>query len=42
MLIVPLQKWLAKVNPRLSSSEPVYGNKETVERLIESHQVCGY
>jgi len=35
----PLQKWLAKVAPRLSVSEPVYGNRDTVERLIESHQV---
>ncbi|XP_065889965.1 microtubule-actin cross-linking factor 1-like isoform X3 [Dysidea avara] len=34
----PLQKWLAKVAPRLSVSEPVYGNRDTVERLIESHQ----
>ena len=39
VLIVPLQKWLAKVTPRLSVSEPVYGNKDTVERLIDSHQV---
>ena len=39
VLIVPLQKFLAKVTPRLSVSEPVYGNKDTVERLIESHQV---
>ena len=35
----PLQKWLAKVAPRLSVSEPVYGNRDTVEGLIESHQV---
>jgi len=35
----PLQKWLAKVAPRLSVSEPVYGNRDTVKRLIESHQV---
>ena len=39
VLIVPLQKFLAKVTPRLSASEPVYGNKDTVERLIDSHQV---
>ena len=39
MLIVPLQKFLAKVTPRLSTSEPVYGNKDIVEKLIESHQV---
>ena len=39
VLIVPLQKFLAKVTPRLSASEPVYGNKDTVDRLIESHQV---
>jgi len=38
----PLQKWLAKVSPRLSVSEPVYGNRDTVERLIESHQVSGH
>ena len=39
VLIVPLQKFLAEVTPRLSASEPVYGNKDTVERLIEFHQV---
>ena len=39
VLIVPLQKFLDKVTPRLSPSEPVYGNKDTVERLIDSHKV---
>ena len=38
-LIDQLQKFLAEVTPKLSASEPVYGDKDTVERLIDSHQV---
>ena len=38
-LIDLLQKFLAEVTPKLNTSEPVHGNKDTVERLIGSHQV---
>ena len=38
-LIDLLQKFLDEISPRLSTSEPVYGDKGTVERLIDSHQV---